>query len=249
VTLTVDSVRARYESGGEIVRGVSIEVRPGEIVCLLGPNGAGKSSVLRAIAGMMKIVEGSIRLGDIDLTNRRSEDIARSGVGFVMQGRCAIPFMTVHENLRMGGYTIYDRARLKTSLERTYDNYPVLAELRNRLAGELSGGQQQLVEIARALVPEPDLLLVDEPSLGLAPKMADDVMELLANLAAEGRAVLMVEQNVKKGLSVAHRGYVLANGVVVLAESSAKLLRSDDLGQLFLGAFQTPSQRETEARQ
>lgn len=248
MTLAVDNIRARYESGGEIVRGVSICVAPGEVVCLLGPNGAGKSSVLRAIAGMMKIVAGSIRLGDIDLTNRRSEEIARSGVGFVMQGRCAIPFMSVHENLRMGGYAIRDRARLKACLDRTYESYPILANLRNRLAGELSGGQQQLVEIARALVPEPDLLLVDEPSLGLAPKMADEVMQLIAHLAEEGRAVLMVEQNVKKGLSVAHRGYVLANGVVVLAESSTDLLHSDDLGQLFLGAFEATSHKEAEAR-
>ena len=230
--LALENLSVRY-GAVDAVRGVSLEVRPGEIVGLIGPNGAGKSSTLHAIMGAAPVVGGEIRLDNFSLVGRRSEDIARRGVALVPEGRRIFGELTVEENLRLGLAARRTR-RNGSSLARAYETFPVLHESRKRQAGLLSGGQQQQLAIGRALVADPEVLLLDEPSLGLAPKMVDLVFEALGRFRESGLAVLLVEQRAQRTVAFADRSYVLANGVLRLTLGPEDAADTDRLVAAYL---------------
>jgi branched-chain amino acid transport system ATP-binding protein len=207
VTLVVDGLRVRY-GAVDAVRGLSLEVKPGEIVGLIGPNGAGKSSTLHAIMSSAPVVAGEISLDGASLRGLRSEDVARAGIALVPEGRRIFAELTVEENLRLG----LAARRTPGGVESVYELFPVIGEFRRRQAGALSGGQQQQLAIARALVAEPDVLLLDEPSLGLAPRVVDVVFDALASIRERGIAVLLVEQRAQRTVALADRSHVLSNG-------------------------------------
>jgi branched-chain amino acid transport system ATP-binding protein len=209
--LVVENLTVRY-GGVDAVRGLSFEVQPGEIVGLIGPNGAGKSSTLHAIMGTAPVTGGTIRLGTSSLRGRRPEDIARSGVALVPEGRRIFGELTVEENLRLGFAARRTRGDTAAVLRTVYELFPIVGEFRSRQAGALSGGQQQQLAIARALVAEPDTLLLDEPSLGLAPTIVDVVFEALAAIRERGLAVLLVEQRAQRTVAASDRSHVIANG-------------------------------------
>ena len=222
-----------------MLKGVSLEVPDGEIVALLGPNGAGKTTTLRAITGLLdihngKVTKGSVRLGDADLAGRRPDAIVRRGIAQVMEGRRILGELTVEENLRAGGYT-RRRAEVSRDIERFYAQFPVLRDRRKQQAGYLSGGEQQMLAIARALMAAPKLLLLDEPSLGLAPKAVAEVAQLIRDINAAGTSILLVEQNARMALDLCHRGYVMENGKVVLDGTPAELEQDDDIKEFYLG--------------
>jgi branched-chain amino acid transport system ATP-binding protein len=209
--LAVESLDVRY-GGVHAVRGLSFEAAPGEIVGLIGANGAGKSSTLHAIMGVAPVTGGDVRLGGSSLRGRRPEDIARSGIALVPEGRRIFAELTVEENLRLGLAARRARGAVGPVLRRVYDLFPIVEEFRARSAGALSGGQQQQLAIARALVAEPDVLLLDEPSLGLAPTVVDVVFDALAAIRESGLAVVLVEQRAQRTVAIADRSHVLANG-------------------------------------
>jgi branched-chain amino acid transport system ATP-binding protein len=210
-TLALDALDVRY-GGVQAVRGLSFEVAPGEIVGLIGANGAGKSSTLHAIMGVAPVVGGDVRLGGVSLRGRRPEDIARSGIALVPEGRRIFAELTVEENLRLGLAARRSRGPADGVLKTVYELFPIVEEFRGRNAGALSGGQQQQLAIARALVAEPDVLLLDEPSLGLAPTVVDIVFDALAAIRERGLAVLLVEQRAQRTVAAADRSHVLSNG-------------------------------------
>jgi branched-chain amino acid transport system ATP-binding protein len=212
MTLTVDSLDVRY-GGVHAVRGLSLTVAPGEIVGLIGPNGAGKSSTLHAIMGLAPST-GSVRLDDRELVGLRPEDVARSGIALVPEGRRIFAELSVEENVRLG--LAGRRDRRGGDLSAVYELFPAVHEFRSRQAGALSGGQQQQLAIARALVAEPEVLLLDEPSLGLAPSIVDVVFDALAAIRERGLAVLLVEQRAQRTVAAADRSHVLANGELQL---------------------------------
>ena len=211
MTLTVDNLDVRYGSV-HAVRGLSLTVAPGEIVGLIGPNGAGKSSTLHAIMGLAP-ASGSVRLGDRELLGRRPEDVARSGIALVPEGRRIFAELSVAENLRLGRAA---RRGSRSTFDWVYELFPIVHEFRSRQAGLLSGGQQQQLAIARALVAEPDVLLLDEPSLGLAPSVVDVVFDALAAIKERGLAVLLVEQRAQRTVAAADRSHVLGSGELQL---------------------------------
>ena len=210
-TLALAALDVRY-GGVQAVRGLSFEVAPGEIVGLIGANGAGKSSTLHAIMGVAPIVGGDVRLGGVSLHGRRPEDIARSGIALVPEGRRIFAELTVEENLRLGLAARRSRGPADGVLKSVYELFPIVEEFSKRNAGALSGGQQQQLAIARALVAEPDVLLLDEPSLGLAPAVVDIVFDALAAIRERGLAVLLVEQRAQRTVAAADRSHVLSNG-------------------------------------
>jgi branched-chain amino acid transport system ATP-binding protein len=210
MTLVVENLDVRH-GGVHAVRGLSLEVAPGEIVGLIGPNGAGKSSTLHAIMGLAPAT-GSVRLGDRELLGARPEDVARAGVALVPEGRRIYAELTVSENLRLGLASRRNRRPVELALADVYELFPVVHDFRARQAGTLSGGQQQQLAIARALVARPEVLLLDEPSLGLAPTVVDIVFEALEAIRALGIAVLLVEQRAQRTVAASTRSHVLANG-------------------------------------
>jgi len=231
--LELSDVVAGYEEV-EVLRGVSLAVRAGEIVCIIGANGAGKSTLLRTVFGMVQPREGAIRFAGEDIARRSSLEVLRRGIGYVPQGRCNFPAMSVEENLEMGAYLRRD-ARVRGDIEALLARFPMLATKRRDLAGTLSGGQQQILEMAIALLLNPRLLMVDEPSLGLDPRMVEIVFDTLLAINREGTTVLMVEQNAKKALSVSHRGFVLELGRNRFEGTGRELLDNRDVRQHYLG--------------
>ena len=232
------SVRDLHVSYGraEAVRGVSVDVAKGEIVALLGINGAGKTTLLSAIAGLVRCASGSITLDGELLTSLRPEYIVRRGVALVPERRDLFPEMSVAENLEIGAYLRRDRAEVRADMNMIYGYFPVLEPRRQQLASTLSGGQQQMLAIGRALMSRPRYLLLDEPSLGLSPVMLEAIFEIIERINREdGTTVLLVEQNTQVALSVARRGYVLENGRVVAAGSSEELLDNDLVRHSYLG--------------
>jgi branched-chain amino acid transport system ATP-binding protein len=218
------------------LHGVSLTVKKGEIVALIGRNGAGKTTLLRAATGLTPLTEGTVTLDGVKLNGRKASAIAQLGVAHVPQGRQVFADQTVEDNLRLGAYTIYkDKQKVEANLEREFNRFPRLRERRSQLAGTLSGGEQQMLAISRALMSDPRIVVMDEPSMGLAPVIVMDVLHAIQEINAAGTTVLLVEQLATAALSIAHRGYVLQNGKVVLEESAAKLLQDPDLIRSYLG--------------
>ena len=218
----------------DVLRGVSLGVRAGEIVSIIGSNGAGKSTLLRTVFGMVAPRAGTIRFAGQDIANRAPTEVLKQGIGYVPQGRCNFPAMSVEENLEMGAYLRRD-ARVRGDIEALFTRFPILAAKRREPAGTLSGGQQQILEMAIALLLHPRVLMVDEPSLGLDPRMVEVVFDTLVAINREGTTVLMVEQNAKKALSVSHRGFVLELGRNRFEGTGRDLLDNPDVRHHYLG--------------
>jgi len=234
--LTIDDLRAGYGKM-EILHGFSLQVAKQQSLCLIGPNGAGKSTVLHSIFGFTNIYNGTIKVGARDITRLSPKDkLRQAGIAYVLQDNSVFPDMTVEENLWMGGYLKDNPSQAKEAAERVFKKYPRLAERRSKPARVLSGGERRLLEISRALVMEPEVLLVDEPSIGLEPRYIDMVFEILDDLQqSEGKTIIMVEQNAKKGLEFADIGYVLVSGQLAMAGPGDELLKDPQVGRLFLG--------------
>ena len=214
---------------------VSLRVFPGEIVTLIGANGAGKTTTLRVISGIKRLAAGSLRFAAQDVSRVPAHRMVELGISHVPEGRQVFPFMTVRENLSLGAYSPRSRAHLKESLQEQLALFPRLAERMNQLAGTLSGGEQQMVAIARGLMARPKLLLLDEPSLGLAPKVVDEVFDKIQEVRTTGITMLIVEQNVVSGLSISDRGYVLQHGSVVMEDTAKNLLSNEMVRAAYLG--------------
>lgn len=232
--LRVDDLHVRY---GEItaVRGVSLSVEEREIVCVVGPNGAGKSSTLLAIAGGSEHAEGVIELNGRPVLGRSPENLARLGISLVPEGRHVFGTLTVEENLRLGTKMRKDRGSIEHDIERVFEQFPILKARRRAPAGKLSGGEQQQLVIARALMTGPRIVLLDEPSLGLAPQMVDAVYDILWELREQGVTMLIVEQSVERALDVADRIYVMRTGLIELSGTSEELEDHEDLHQAYFG--------------
>jgi branched-chain amino acid transport system ATP-binding protein len=236
--LTARNLEVVYDDVVLALRGVSLSVPDGEIVALLGSNGAGKTTLLRSMTGLLKIHEAEITKGRVTLDDRplnrtRPENIVRLGVRQVLEGRRIFVEMTVEDNLRIGAHTA--RSELKSNLDRVYTLFPILADRRNKIAGFLSGGEQQMLAMGRAMMSNPRFLLLDEPSLGLAPKLVDQVRDVIVEINATGTGILLVEQNATMALSIAAHGYVLETGKVVLDKPAAQLLADEDIREFYLG--------------
>jgi ABC-type branched-subunit amino acid transport system ATPase component len=231
--LRLDGVRAGY-GDVDVLRGVSVAVRAGEIVSIIGANGAGKSTVLRTIFGLVRPTAGSIRLSGREIAGASPREVLRLGCAYVPQGRCNFPAMTVEENLEMGAYTRGD-AGVRGDVEALMRRFPILGERRRERAGALSGGQQQILEMAIALMLRPALLLVDEPSLGLDPRMVEVVFSTIVALNQDGVSVLMVEQNAKQALAISHAGFVLELGRNRFEGRGQDLLADPEVRQHYLG--------------
>lgn len=214
---------------------VSLDVDAGEIVSVIGPNGAGKTTLINAIAGMLRCRQGELRFDGTDMKRVRPHGYCSHGIALVPEGRRLFTKMTVEENLELGCYLPGPRAARAQSLERVYDLFPILRQKRSQPAGELSGGQQQMVAIGRALMAQPRIVLFDEPSLGLAPTIVDDMFDIIVRVRDEGAAVLLVEQNVLKALGVADRAYVLEQGRIVATGLPEELLKQPHIREAYLG--------------
>ncbi|MFN7087065.1 MAG: ABC transporter ATP-binding protein [Burkholderiales bacterium] len=232
--LEVRGLRVSY-GGIEAVKGIDLEVRQGELVTLIGANGAGKTTTLKALTGLIVPAAGRIRYDGADVTGLPAHYLVRRGMALVPEGRGVFPRLTVEENLAMGAYCRNDHALIKTDRDRVYGLFGRLAERRHQLAGTLSGGEQQMLAIGRALMNRPRLLLLDEPSLGLAPLMVQKIFETIRAVAAEGVTLLLVEQNAKLALETCHRGYVMESGTIALADSARALLVNPQVRQAYLG--------------
>jgi len=232
--LRLDAVQAGY---GDLtaVRDVSLEVRPGEIVALIGANGAGKTTTLRAICGLVPLRGGRVELDAVSIGGRPPSAIVAGGIAHVPEGRQLFPTMTVRENLELGARTPESRRLRAESLERVIALFPRLGERRGQLAGTLSGGEQQMTAIGRALMARPRLLLLDEPSLGLAPVVVTSIFENLRAINQDGVTILLVEQNVLRALRLSHRAYVLENGAIALEGPSPQLLTNEAVKRAYLG--------------
>ncbi|MEJ2743538.1 MAG: ATP-binding cassette domain-containing protein [Gammaproteobacteria bacterium] len=221
----------------EILHGIDLYIGKGQSLCLIGPNGAGKSSVLHALYGFTNITQGRIVVNDADVTNLSPKDkLKTAGIAYILQENAVFPDMTVEENLYLGGFLLNDRHRVQEATERVFEKYPRLRERRRQRASVLSGGERRLLEISRALIMDPKVLLVDEPSIGLEPRFIDLVFDRLRELQQQdNKTIILVEQNAKKGLQFSDIGCVLVSGHVAMADRSEVLLDNPDIGRLFLG--------------
>jgi len=236
--LAVQNLEVVYDDVVLALRGVSLAVPDGRIVALLGANGGGKSTLLRALSGLLDVHNGEIRKGQVTLDDAsvghlRPSALARRGIKHVLEGRRVFKELTTEENLRVGAHA--DRRNLKANLERVYGLFPVLFDRRDGQAGLLSGGEQQMLAIGRALMSDPRYLLLDEPSLGLAPKVVEQIRDIIVEINAQGTGILLVEQNATMALAIAHHGYVLENGRVVMDRPAAELRDDDDVREFYLG--------------
>ncbi|MQX35245.1 ABC transporter ATP-binding protein [Roseospira navarrensis] len=230
--LSIEGVTGGY-GGADILHGVDLRVEPGEIVVIIGPNGAGKSTLMKAAFGLVKIREGAVLFEKRDITPLRPDQIVRQGISYVPQERNVFPSMTVEENLEMGAFIRTDDIR--PQMERIYSFFPRLAERRGQVAGSMSGGERQMLAMGRALMLDPKLLLLDEPTAGLSPIFIDQTFERIQKINAAGIGILMVEQNAKQALAVCDRGYVLTMGRNRIDDTGANLLANKDVAEMFLG--------------
>lgn len=217
------------------IHDVSLTVNEGEIVAFIGANGAGKTSILRTITRLKKADSGSIYLKDIDILNMKAQDIINLGLAHVPEGRQVFSKMTVEENLELGAYTLTDKKIIKENLKKMYDKFPRLKERRKQLAGTLSGGEQQMLATARALMTNPKIILMDEPSMGLSPILVNEIFDIIKEIKDSGTTVLLVEQNAKMALKVADYGYVIETGRIVLEGKASELLKNDGIQKAYLG--------------
>jgi len=247
--LKVNNIEVSYLGVIQVLHGISLEVGDGQIVALIGANGGGKTTTLKSISGLLKLEQGQIRSGDISLDNKRidhygPEDIAVMGISQVMEGRRTLEHLSVEENLLVGAYRRKDRAGIKRDMEMVYDYFPRIKEYRKRVSGYLSGGEQQMMVIGRALMADPRLMLLDEPSLGLAPMAVAGIYEIIARINKErGLSMLVVEQNVKAALDIADHGYVMENGRIVLDGPAEKLRDNEDVKEFYMGISSSGSQK------
>ena len=232
-TLEVTDLHAHYGSI-HALKGVSFRVEPHEIVTLIGGNGAGKSTTLNAISGLVKSSQGRVTLGEEDLSTCPAHDIVRRGIVHVPEGRRTFSRLTVEENLRMGGFSVSD-AEVGEGIEQAYTIFPRLKERRGQVAGTLSGGEQQMLAIGRGLMAKPKLLLLDEPSMGLAPNLVELIFQTIVEIHERGTAILLVEQNAHMALEIADRGYILQTGTILLADTAANLAANEQVRQAYLG--------------
>ncbi len=232
--LKVDGIHAGYGKL-ETLHGVTLEVRPGEFVCVIGPNGAGKSTTFKTIVGLLPPKSGRVLFDGGEITGLRPDQILRRGLAYVPQGRIVFPQMTVRENLEMGGYIETDRAKLRDALDRVFALFPILGERQKQKAETMSGGEQQMVAIGRALMTSPKLILLDEPSLGLSPKLVTLIFDKLLEMKRAGYSLVVVEQNAAKALSAADRGYVLELGENRFEGTGQALLNDPVVKRLYLG--------------
>ena len=238
--LEVANLEVVYNEVILVLRGLSIEVPDGQIVALLGANGAGKTTTTRAITGLLDVHEGKITKGTVTLAGERIDDlepsqIVRSGITQVMEGRRVFAELTVDENLVTGGITNTDRTSITEAHDRVMTMFPVLADRRTAIAGYLSGGEQQMLAIGRALMSNPKLLILDEPSLGLAPKLVAQIRDTIVEINRSGTSVLLIEQNANMALSIADYGYIMETGKIVMDGEAAKLLKDEDVQEFYLG--------------
>jgi branched-chain amino acid transport system ATP-binding protein len=232
--LSLEQLQVSY-GGIRAVKGVDLEVNAGELVCLIGANGAGKTTTLKAVTGLVRSASGRIVYDGVDIAGMRVHEIARRGLALVPEGRGVFAQLSIEENLAMGAYARNDRAAVASDVERAFTLFPRLKERRSQTAGTLSGGEQQMLAIARALMSRPKLLLLDEPSMGLAPLMVERIFEVIRSIAAEGVTLLLVEQNARLALEVSHRGYVLEGGVVSISGQAHSLLGNPRIREAYLG--------------
>ena len=232
--LVMDGVVAGY-GGGDVLRGVSFEVPEGSITCVVGPNGAGKSTVMRVISGLLKPRLGTVTLRGEKLNGRSPRQILKMGVVQVTQNHSLFKDMTVRENIDLGGYMLSDRRLAANRMDAVFDMFPQVKDWAGMKAGSLSGGQQRLVEFARALMLDPVLILLDEPSMGLSPMVLKSVFDAARQMNANGATVLLVEQNARAGLKLSHQGVVMENGTVRLSGTGREVLEHPEIGELYLG--------------
>jgi branched-chain amino acid transport system ATP-binding protein len=247
--LKVNNIEVVYLRVIQVLRGVSLEVGDGKIVALLGINGAGKTTTIRAISGMLKTEDGEIIGGSVEFDNKRIDkynpaDIAGMGISQVLEGRRVLEHMTVEQNLMVGAYTRKDQTAVKKDMEMVYEYFPRLKDMRRRTSGYLSGGEQQMMVIGRAFMASPKLMLLDEPSLGLAPLMVKEIYYIIHRINIErNMSMLLVEQNAKAALGIAHYGYVMENGKIVMAGPADKLKDNEDIREFYMGLSTTGSQK------
>ncbi|MBI2308074.1 MAG: ABC transporter ATP-binding protein [Rhodocyclales bacterium] len=232
--LIAEGLRVTY-GGIQAVRGITFHVKEGETVALIGANGAGKTSTLRALSRMLDAAGGSIRYQGRDITRLPPHRLVGEGIALVPEGRGVFPRLTIAENLAMGAYTRRDKAAIRQDMEHVYSLFPRLKERESQLAGTLSGGEQQMLAIGRALMSRPKLLLLDEPSMGLAPIMVQKIFEVIRTVAAQGMTILLIEQNAKLALETAQRGYVMESGEITLTDDAAALLHDPKVRACYLG--------------
>lgn len=217
------------------LKNISLKVQEGEIVTLIGANGAGKASTLRTISGLVKPSDGSILLDGKEISGINAQEIVKMGISHVPEGRRIFPDMTVLENLELGAFLRRDKAEIKKDMEKVYERFPVLGRRRKQLAGTLSGGEQQMLAMGRALMSRPKIMLLDEPSMGLAPLLVKEIFEIIQDINSQGTTILLVEQNANMALSIAHRAYVLETGSIVLEGPAKELAQSEDIKKAYLG--------------
>ncbi|HYC38759.1 MAG TPA: ABC transporter ATP-binding protein [Usitatibacter sp.] len=232
--LALEGLQVSY-GGIRAVKGIELEVLEGELVCLIGANGAGKTTTLKAITGLVRSAGGRILYRGEDIAGLKVHQIARLGLALVPEGRGVFPQLTIEENLAMGAYARQDRAAVPQDLDRVFTLFPRLKERRVQVAGTLSGGEQQMLAMARAMMSRPKLLLLDEPSMGLAPLMVERIFEVVRTIAAEGVTLLLVEQNARLALEASHRGYVLEGGQVAFGGEARSLLHDPRIREAYLG--------------
>jgi branched-chain amino acid transport system ATP-binding protein len=221
--------------GIQAVKGIDLDVGDGELVCLIGANGAGKTTTLKGICGLQPVASGTIRYAGEEVTGRRAFELVRLGLAMVPEGRGVFGALTIEENLAMGAYARSDKAGVRADVDRVFALFPRLAERRRQTAGTLSGGEQQMLAIARALMSKPRMLLLDEPSMGLAPLMVQKVFETVLTVSRDGVTILLIEQNAKLALEVSHRGYVMESGEITLAGPAKDLLHNPAVRAAYLG--------------
>ncbi len=224
-----------YYGGIHALKGVSLAIREREIVCLIGANGAGKSTTLMTMSGVLRPKQGEIIFRGKNITKLSTDKIVKRGITQVPEGRMIFPRLTVRENLMMGAYIRKDKEELVNDEERVYELFPILKERRKQAGGTLSGGEQQMLAIGRAIMARPSLLLLDEPSLGLAPIVVENIFEVIQEINRQGTTVMLVEQNAQMALSISHRGYVLATGQIILEGSSKELISNPQVRAAYLG--------------